>query len=74
MCIWNYWKKPKTRKANLIKCDIPKGNVYECGNTCLGYWRITDSWITIVLLPTPNYALLGAGPQLYVMNISDGGL
>ena len=29
MSIWKSWKKPKTRIANLIKCGIPKREVYE---------------------------------------------
>lgn len=45
MCIWKSWKIPKCRTANLIRCGIPKGNAYEWGNTRLGYWRVSESWI-----------------------------
>ena len=45
MCIWKSWKIPKCRTANLIRCGIPKGNAYEWGNSRLGYWRVSESWI-----------------------------
>ena len=45
MCIWNAWKKSKTKVSNLIKCGINKYKAYEWGNTRKGYWRIADSYI-----------------------------
>jgi hypothetical protein len=45
MCIWKYWKKMKTKFANLRRCGLNKGKAWEYANTRLGYWRIAGSYI-----------------------------
>lgn len=52
MYIWKSWKNPQTRISNLIRCGIPKRKTHEWDYTRLGYWRIADSWIAIVLWQT----------------------
>ena len=59
MCMWKSWKKPKTRIVNIIKCGIPKGKAYKWGNTRLGYWRISDSWITLRAITNERLRLAG---------------
>ena len=43
MCIWKYWKKVKTKFANLKKCGIEKSRAWQWANTRRGYWRIAGS-------------------------------
>ncbi len=43
MCIWKYWKKIKTRYANLQKCGIDKQKSWEWANTRKSYWRTAKS-------------------------------
>ena len=45
MCIWKSWKRMKTRIANLVKCGMDKYQAYMWGNSRLGYWRISGSYI-----------------------------
>ena len=46
MCIWKYWKKPKTKYKNLRKLGISDYNAYMVANTRIGYYWVAN---TIVL-------------------------
>ena len=46
MCIWKYWKKPKTKYRALIKLGISKYNAYNVANTRRGYYWVAS---TVVL-------------------------
>ncbi|MDR0938691.1 MAG: group II intron reverse transcriptase/maturase [Mediterranea sp.] len=59
MCIWKYWKKAKTKFANLQRCGLNKGKAWEYANTRLGYWRIAGSYILSTTIT--NERLLKAG-------------
>ncbi|WP_137665143.1 group II intron reverse transcriptase/maturase [Enterococcus hulanensis] len=43
--IWKQWKKPKTRRKNLIRLGIDHRKAYEWSNTRKGYWAIAKSYI-----------------------------
>lgn len=43
--IWKQWKKPQTRRRNLILLGVEKQKAYEWSNTRKGYWRISNSHI-----------------------------
>lgn len=43
MCIWKNWKKPRTKKRNLIRLGVPYWKAHEWGNTRKGDWRISKS-------------------------------
>ena len=38
MCIWKQWKKPKTKKRNLIKMGIPEYFAHMAANSRKGHW------------------------------------
>ena len=38
MCIWKQWKKPKTKKRNLIKMGIPEYYASMAANSRKGHW------------------------------------
>ena len=38
MCIWKQWKKPKTKKRNLIKMGIPENYAHMAANSRKGHW------------------------------------
>lgn len=46
MCIWKYWKKPKTKYKNLKKLGISEYNAYMVANTRRGYYWVAN---TVVL-------------------------
>ena len=46
MCIWKYWKKPKTKYKALRKLGISEYNAYMVANTRRGYYWVAS---TIVL-------------------------
>ena len=46
MCIWKYWKKPKTKYKALRKLGISKYNAYMVANTRKGYYWVAS---TVVL-------------------------
>lgn len=46
MCIWKYWKKPKTKYKNLKKLGISEYNAYVVANTRRGYYWVAN---TVVL-------------------------
>lgn len=64
VCILKFWKKPKTRISNLIRCGIPKRKARECGYTRLGYWRIANSWIIHSSMTNEQLRIAGY-PTLY---------
>lgn len=41
--LWKQWKKPKTKRMQLIKSGIPKQKAYEWSNSRKGYCRIAHS-------------------------------
>ena len=43
MGIWKQWKKPKTKRINLIKLGIKSGKAYEWSNSRKGYCRVSHS-------------------------------
>ena len=46
MCIWKYWKKPKTKYKELRKLGISEYNAYKVANTRKGYYWVA---CTVVL-------------------------
>ncbi len=38
MCIWKQWKKPKTKKRNLMKMGIPEYYAHMAANSRRGHW------------------------------------
>jgi hypothetical protein len=38
MCIWKQWKKPKTKKRNLMKMGIPEYFAHMAANSRKGHW------------------------------------
>lgn len=45
MCIWKYWKKPKTKYKALRKLGISEYNAYMVANTRRGYYWIASTVI-----------------------------
>lgn len=45
MCIWKYWKKPKTKYKALRKLGIPEFSCYTVANTRKGYYWIASTVI-----------------------------
>ncbi len=43
MCIWNQWRKIKTRHDNLVRLGIEDHEAWKFANTRKGYWRISNS-------------------------------
>jgi RNA-directed DNA polymerase len=43
MCIWKQWKKPKTKRLNLIKLGISTQKAYEWSNSRKAYCRVAHS-------------------------------
>ena len=41
MCIWKQWKKPKTKKRNLIKLGIPEYFAQEAANSRRKHWYVS---------------------------------
>ena len=42
MCIWKQWKKPKTRRRNLIKMGIPEYYAHMAANSRRGKWYCSN--------------------------------
>ena len=38
MCIWKQWKKPKTKRRNLIRMGIPEQYAHMAANSRKGHW------------------------------------
>lgn len=45
MVIWKQWKRPGTRKANLVKLGVRESKAREWSNTRKGYWHTANSHI-----------------------------
>ncbi len=43
MCIWKQWKKPRTKKKNLLKLGVPEELAHMAANSRRGYWFVTHS-------------------------------
>ncbi len=43
MCIWKQWKKPRTKKRNLIQLGIPEYYAHMAANSRKGYWRTVNT-------------------------------
>jgi group II intron reverse transcriptase/maturase len=41
MCIWKQWKKPKTKKRNLMKLGIPEYFAHPAANSRRKHWYVT---------------------------------
>lgn len=51
MCIWKYWKKPKTKYKELVKLGISEENAYMVANTRRGYYWVACTAILHMALP-----------------------
>ena len=58
MGIWKQWKKPKTKRMNLIKLGIPKHQAYEWSNSRKGCCRVAHSPILSRALNNDYFARL----------------
>ena len=38
MCIWKQWKKPRTKKINLMKMGIPEYYAHLAADSRKGHW------------------------------------
>lgn len=56
--IWKQWKKPKTKRINLIKLGIPKQKAYEWSNSRKAFCRIAHSPILQRTLNNQYFARL----------------
>jgi group II intron reverse transcriptase/maturase len=59
MCIWKYWKKVRTKFANLMRCGINRSTAWQYANTRKGYWHTANSHILATSLTKEK--LLKAG-------------
>lgn len=41
MCIWKQWKKPKTKRRNLIKLGIPEYFAHQAANSRRKHWYVS---------------------------------
>jgi RNA-directed DNA polymerase len=41
MCIWKQWKKPKTKKRNLMKLGIPEYFAHQAANSRRKHWYVS---------------------------------
>lgn len=57
--IWKQWKKPQTKRRNLVRLGIDEQKAYEWSNTRKGYWRISSSFILHMSLTDKKLAQLG---------------
>jgi len=57
--IWKQWKKPKTKRINLIKLGIKSGKAYEWSNSRKGYCRVSHSPILCRALNNEYFTRLG---------------
>jgi RNA-directed DNA polymerase len=48
---WKEWKRPATRRANLLKLGIPERSAREWAASSKGYWRIAGSAVLERALP-----------------------
>ena len=62
--LWQKWKKPKTRRRNLIKLGIPKSRAYQWSNTRKGACRTAHSPILLRSLTNKVLSKMGL-PSFY---------
>lgn len=43
MCVWKQWKKPRTKKKNLLKLGVPEKLAHMAANSRRGYWFVTQT-------------------------------
>ena len=43
MCVWKQWKKPRTKKRNLLKLGVPEELAHMAANSRRGYWFVTHT-------------------------------
>ena len=51
MCIWKYWKKPKTKYKELIKLGTSEEKAYMVANTRRGYYWVACTVVLHMALP-----------------------
>lgn len=56
---WKEWKRPKTRRANLLKLGINEHFSSKWGYSSKGYWRIAGSAVLQRALPISHWEDLG---------------
>ncbi|MFT4802617.1 MAG: RNA-directed DNA polymerase [Flavobacteriaceae bacterium] len=44
-CIWHDWKRPKWKRKNLIRLDVPSNRAYAWSQTRKGGWAVAQSLI-----------------------------
>lgn len=57
--IWKQWKKPKTRRANLIRLGVSGQKAYEWSNSRKGYYRLSNSPILSRTMNNEYFTRLG---------------
>ncbi len=57
--IWKQWKKPKTRRTNLVTLGIKGQKAYEWSNSRKGYCRVSHSPILSLALNNEYFTRLG---------------
>ena len=50
MCIWKYWKNPKTKYKALRKLGISEYNAYKVANTRRGYYWVASTAVLHIAL------------------------
>jgi hypothetical protein len=56
---WKEWKRPKTRRSNLLKLGINEHFSSMWGYSSKGYWRIAGSPVLQRALPNSHWENLG---------------
>jgi RNA-directed DNA polymerase len=57
--IWKQWKRPKTRRNNLLKLGASKQKAYQWGNSSLGHCRIAHSPVLCTTLNNEYFQRMG---------------
>jgi group II intron reverse transcriptase/maturase len=60
---WKEWKRPATRRRNLIALGIPVSSAFQWSNSRRGYWRLAGSAPLSRALPNRYWADLGLVPM-----------
>ena len=58
-CLWNQWKRIKTKVKNLVKLGISKAKAWQFANSRKGYWRISRSPILQTSITNKHLENLG---------------
>jgi RNA-directed DNA polymerase len=56
---WKEWKRPATRRRNLLALGAPDRSAQTWAHSGKGYWRIAGSWILTGALPNAYWAEQG---------------